>query len=140
VISGDITVARLLDEHPELLEVLASYHPHFRQFGNKLLRRVMAPRVTVAQAARIAGVSADDLVDALRRSAGEVDSTREPSRSASTARGSEAEGHVDAPVFASASLAPKPCSTSCPRRTKCISTYGRTSDAARNRSPRSWPR
>jgi hypothetical protein len=25
VISGDITVARLLDEHPELLEVLASY-------------------------------------------------------------------------------------------------------------------
>jgi hypothetical protein len=56
MITGDITVARLLDEHPDLIEVLASYHPHFKQLRNRLLRRVMAPRVTVAQAARMAGV------------------------------------------------------------------------------------
>lgn len=72
MISGDITVARLLEEHPGLLEVLAAFHPHFKQLRNKLLRRVMAPRVTVAQAARMAGVRAEDLLAALRRAAGEA--------------------------------------------------------------------
>ncbi len=71
MISPDITVARLLDEHPELVEVLASYHPHFKQLRNRLLRRVMAPRVTIAQAARIAGVPTDDLLATLRRAVGE---------------------------------------------------------------------
>ncbi len=71
MISGDTTVARLLDQHPELVEVLASYHPHFKHLRNKLLRRVMAPRVTLAQAARIAGVSADNLLATLRRAVGE---------------------------------------------------------------------
>lgn len=71
MISGDLTLARLLDEHPELVEVLASYHPHFKQLRNRLLRRVMAPRVTLAQAARIAGVSADDLLARLRHAVGE---------------------------------------------------------------------
>ena len=71
MISGDITVARLLDEHPELIEVLAGYHPHFKQLQNRLLRRVMAPRVTVAQAARMAGVPADELLAVLRRAVGE---------------------------------------------------------------------
>jgi hypothetical protein len=54
MISPDMTVARLLEEHPDLVEVLASYHPHFKGLRSKLLRRVMAPRVTLAQAARIA--------------------------------------------------------------------------------------
>ena len=71
MISGDITMARLLDEHPELIEVLASYHPHFTRLRNRLLRRVMAPRVTVAQAARMAGVPADELLAVLRRAVGE---------------------------------------------------------------------
>jgi uncharacterized protein (DUF2249 family) len=71
MISGDVTVARLLEEHPELLEVLAGYHPHFGQLRNRLLRRVMAPRVTVAEAARMAGVPADELLAVLRQAAGE---------------------------------------------------------------------
>jgi uncharacterized protein (DUF2249 family) len=71
MISSDITVARLLDEHPGLIEVLASYHPHFKQLRNRLLRRVMAPRVTVAQAARMAGVPEDELLAVLRRAVGE---------------------------------------------------------------------
>jgi uncharacterized protein (DUF2249 family) len=71
MITGDITVARLLDEHPELIEVLASHHPHFKQLRNRLLRRVMAPRVTVAQAARMAGVPAEELLTVLRRAVGE---------------------------------------------------------------------
>jgi len=71
MISSDMTVGRLLDEHPELVEVLVRYHPHFTCLKKKLLRRVMGPRVTVAFAARVAGVPADDLVETLRRAAGE---------------------------------------------------------------------
>jgi uncharacterized protein (DUF2249 family) len=71
MISADMTVARLLEEHPELVEVLAGYHAHFKQLRNRLLRRVMAPRVTVAQAARMAGVPTDELLGVLRRAVGE---------------------------------------------------------------------
>ncbi|HVQ77992.1 MAG TPA: DUF2249 domain-containing protein [Candidatus Binatia bacterium] len=72
MISGDTMVARLLDAHPELLEVLAGCHPHFRQLRNRLLRRVMGPPITVAQAAQIAGVPAEELLAALRSAAGEA--------------------------------------------------------------------
>jgi hypothetical protein len=72
MISGDMTVGRLLDEHPELVEVLIRYHPHFKCLRKNLLRRVMGPRVTVAFAARVAGVPADDLVATLRRAVGET--------------------------------------------------------------------
>jgi len=70
MITRDTTIARLLEEHPQLLEFLASYHAHFEKLRNRLLRRVMAPRVTVADAARIAGIAEDELLGALRRAAG----------------------------------------------------------------------
>jgi len=71
MISADVTLARLLDEHPELVEVLADLNPHFKHLRNQLLRKVMAPRVTVAQAARIAGVPEEQMLEALRRALGE---------------------------------------------------------------------
>jgi uncharacterized protein (DUF2249 family) len=71
VISADVTVARLLEEHPEALDALIGAHPHFKQLRHRLLRKVMAPRVTVAQAARIAGLAPEALVAALRRAVGE---------------------------------------------------------------------
>ena len=71
MISGDTTVARLLDENPALLDVLVEYHSHFKHLRNRLLRKVMAPRVTVNQAARIAGVPEEELLRALRRALGE---------------------------------------------------------------------
>ncbi len=71
MISGDTTVARLLDEHPALLDVLVEYHSHFKHLCNRLLRKVMAPRVTVNQAARIAGVPEEELLRVLRRALGE---------------------------------------------------------------------
>jgi uncharacterized protein (DUF2249 family) len=70
MITRDTTIARLLEEHPQLLEFLASYHAHFEKLRSRLLRRVMAPRVTVADAARIAGIAEDELLGALRRAAG----------------------------------------------------------------------
>lgn len=72
MISAEMTVARLLDAHPELVEVLVRYHPHFKCLRRNLLRRVMGPRVTVGFAARVAGVPAEDLVATLRRAVGEA--------------------------------------------------------------------
>lgn len=84
MITRDVTVARLLDEHPGLLEVLASYHPHFGRLRNTLLRRVMAPRVSVAQAAQMAGVDCEELLTVLRQAAGESDPRPGPQRDAPT--------------------------------------------------------
>jgi uncharacterized protein (DUF2249 family) len=72
MIDAKVTVAQLLEEHPDLLLVLEESHPHFRHLRNRVLRKLMAPRVTVARAARIAGIEPDDLLAKLRAAAGEV--------------------------------------------------------------------
>lgn len=71
MITADTNLGGLLDEHPELVEVLARQHDHFARLRNRLLRRVMAPRVTVGQAAGLAGVPVAALVTTLRRAIGE---------------------------------------------------------------------
>ena len=40
MITGDTTIGRLLDAHPELVEVLARYHPHFEKLRFGLLRKI----------------------------------------------------------------------------------------------------
>jgi uncharacterized protein (DUF2249 family) len=72
VIAADVTVARVLEDHPQLVDVLADYHPRFRRLRSPVMRRVFAPRVTVAQAARIAGVVPEALVAELRRAVGDL--------------------------------------------------------------------
>jgi uncharacterized protein (DUF2249 family) len=71
MITADTNLAQLLDAHPGLVEYLAGYHDHFARLRDRMTRRVMALRVTVAQAAALAGVPAVDLVTALRRAVGE---------------------------------------------------------------------
>ena len=72
MIAADVTLARLLEERPALLDVLERMHSHFGKLRNPMLRRMMAPRVTVADAARIANVSAEELLTELRRAADEA--------------------------------------------------------------------
>jgi uncharacterized protein (DUF2249 family) len=80
MITAGTTIARLLEQHPELVSFLASYHPHFEKLRSGLLRRVMAPRVTVEQAARMAGIPPETLLRALRGAVGDT----EPAASAVT--------------------------------------------------------
>jgi Uncharacterized conserved protein (DUF2249)/Domain of unknown function (DUF1858) len=99
MISGDTTVGRLLEDHPELVDVLARYHPHFGQLRNRLLRKVMAPLVTVDQAARIAGVPAHELLTVLRQALGESAAGEPPAERAARpdeapVRSERAEGGV----------------------------------------------
>jgi uncharacterized protein (DUF2249 family) len=71
MISRHTTLGRLLDEHPVLVDVLAGYHARFAQLRDPQTRKVMAPRVTVAQAASMAGVEPEALLDVICRALGE---------------------------------------------------------------------
>jgi uncharacterized protein (DUF2249 family) len=72
MITAQTRMGTVLDTYPELVDFLAGYHPHFGKLKNRLLRKVMAPRVTVADAARMAGIAPERLLDAMRRAVGEA--------------------------------------------------------------------
>jgi uncharacterized protein (DUF2249 family) len=70
MISADMTVGRLLEERPDLIEVLVSQHPRFAQLCDRR-RRAIAARVTLAEAAGMAGMPVDELLARLGRVAHE---------------------------------------------------------------------
>ena len=82
VVSTDTLVGHLLEANPALLEVLIDAHPHFHRLRNPTIRRVLAPRVTVGQAARIAGVPAETLLARLRAALGEPPGAEPPTAAA----------------------------------------------------------
>lgn len=65
VIRADDRVATILREDESLIDVLASLSPAFERLRNPAMRKVMARLVTVEQAARMAGLDAQHLVDQL---------------------------------------------------------------------------
>lgn len=69
-IDKEMKVSELLQHHPGLVEVLARFHPHFGLLRNRLLRKVMAPRVTLEQAARIAGVDLREFLQVIGQAVG----------------------------------------------------------------------
>lgn len=75
--AGD-RLSAVLERDERLLDVLSAAAPSFENLRNPGLRRNMAPRVTVEQAAQIAGLSADVLVDRLNRALGEGSVAPEP--------------------------------------------------------------
>lgn len=62
-LSPELTVAAVLERWPAALPVLVAHG--FAPLANPLLRRAMAPRVTLAQAAELAGVELPALLSAL---------------------------------------------------------------------------
>jgi len=63
-------VSRMLKEYPQTLEVLVAASPHFSRLKNPVLRKTLAGRVTVAQAARMAGLEVHDLLRDLNAAIG----------------------------------------------------------------------
>lgn len=72
MITKDIKIAKLLKEFPESLEILIRINPHFEKLRNKVLRKALAGRITLEQAASIGGVPLDLLLSELNSSAGNV--------------------------------------------------------------------
>lgn len=69
-IEADWKISKVLQEYPQLLDVLADSHPTFGKLRNPLLRRVQSKLVTVQQAAGIAGIDASDLLNRLNTAVG----------------------------------------------------------------------
>lgn len=56
-ISQNTKISTLIKENIEAIDTIASINSHFKKLKNPLLRKVLAPRVTIADAAKIGGVS-----------------------------------------------------------------------------------
>jgi hypothetical protein len=71
-INPETRVGALLDAYPDLEAVLISLAPPFEKLRNPILRRTVAKVATLEQAARIGGMPVRELVQALRRAAGQA--------------------------------------------------------------------
>jgi hypothetical protein len=70
-ITPETKVGALLDAYPELEETLIALAPEFAKLRNPILRRTVAKVATLAQAARVGGISVRELVRSLREAAGQ---------------------------------------------------------------------
>ncbi|WKZ70083.1 MAG: DUF2249 domain-containing protein [Melioribacteraceae bacterium] len=56
MITKEMRVSHVLQQYPDTLEIFIKASPHFSKLKNKILRKALAGRVTVEQAAKIGGV------------------------------------------------------------------------------------
>jgi uncharacterized protein (DUF2249 family) len=68
-------ISVLIKNNQGAIEAIASINPHFNKLRNPILRRVLAPRVTIADAARIGKCTVKDMMDALESIGFEVEDT-----------------------------------------------------------------
>lgn len=64
-------VLQVLEDFPQLEEVLIGYVPAFEKLKNPVLRKTVAKVATLQQAAAIAGVKVEELVNHLRKEVGQ---------------------------------------------------------------------
>jgi uncharacterized protein (DUF2249 family) len=66
LISASTRISTLIRANPAAIEVIASINKHFQKLRNPLLRKVLASRVTIADAARIGGTEVSVFFDRLK--------------------------------------------------------------------------
>jgi hypothetical protein len=71
IIAPKTKIAELIDAYPHLEPVLVDYVPAFEKLRNPVLRRTIARVTTLQQAAAVGGVKVEDLINRLRRDAGQ---------------------------------------------------------------------
>jgi len=64
-INGNTKVSKVIKENKEAIEAIASLNPHFTKLRNPVLRRLLAPRVTLAEAAKIGKCEVQEMLDKL---------------------------------------------------------------------------
>jgi hypothetical protein len=73
IITPKTKIGELLDVYPGLEDTLISQAPAFSKLRNPLLRKTIGKVTTLSQAALVGGVKVEELVNALRREAGQTD-------------------------------------------------------------------
>jgi len=71
VISPKTKINQLLEEYPQLEKTLIGYVPAFEKLKNPMLRRTIGKVATLQQAAAIAQVKTEDLINKLRKESGQ---------------------------------------------------------------------
>lgn len=76
-INGQTKISKLIKENKEAIEVIASLNHHFTKLRNPVLRKMLAPRVNIAEAARIGKCEVVTMLDKLAEIGFEIDATRQ---------------------------------------------------------------
>jgi uncharacterized protein (DUF2249 family) len=71
IISPKTKLIQVLESYPELEKVLVSYAPAFKKLENPLLRNTVAKIATLQQIAAVGNVKVEELINALRKAAGQ---------------------------------------------------------------------
>lgn len=71
-ISAETRIGSIIKYKLEAIDVLVSLSPHFKKLKNPILRKIFAPRVTVAEAAIIGNCKVENILDGLARIGFEV--------------------------------------------------------------------
>lgn len=66
IISANTKIATLIKANPAAIDAIASINPHFKKLKNPILRKILAARVTIADAARIGKCSIEDFFEKLK--------------------------------------------------------------------------
>lgn len=64
-INAKTKISKLIKHNNNVIDVIAAINPHFNKLKNPILRKVLAPRVTIGDAARIGKCKVEDFFSAL---------------------------------------------------------------------------
>lgn len=79
-INSKTKISEIIKENPDSIDTIATINKHFKKLNNPILRKVLATRVTVADAAKIGGVTTELVLDRLSSIGFEIDN-KEPTKS-----------------------------------------------------------
>jgi uncharacterized protein (DUF2249 family) len=72
-IDENTKISKIINENPASIHAIASLSSHFKKLQNPILRKVLASRVSVKDAAKIGGVSTNDFLKKLEGLGFEID-------------------------------------------------------------------
>ncbi|UBM61750.1 DUF2249 domain-containing protein [Candidatus Sulfidibacterium hydrothermale] len=67
VITGNTKISKIIKQDKNVIDVIASINKHFRKLKNPILCKMLASRVSVADAARIGGISTEEFLKKLQQ-------------------------------------------------------------------------
>lgn len=66
-------ISKIIDHNTDAIDVIAGINPHFKKLKNPILKKILAPRVSIEDAAKIGKCKVDDFFDALSKIGFEID-------------------------------------------------------------------
>jgi len=66
-------ISKLIQENPASIDVIAGINKHFRKLKNPVLRKLLAPRVSIAEAAKIGDTTVEVFLSKLKEIGFEVE-------------------------------------------------------------------